>query len=635
VVHLLAQLWLLVVLSALLWLPGQALLVSIGTRGQWPGLQQLIVTLGLGVAFYPVLFYVLRFWAPMLQVGPLWIGLALAVCAGVNLWDFRRHPRVGRGWVALESVAVLVMGMTLLSRLWVAHTMPYPAWTDSLHHVLLTELTANQGQLPTSLAPYFPVDVTMYHLGLYALSASVEWLANVPAHTALLWTAQVMNGLCGLGVYLALDRYVGRLGAVVGAAVVGLFSFQPALYVNWGRFTQVASQAILLIALVVTLDTLLRFADGWPQRSQRTKLIGQALLSGLLGAGICLLHFRVAAFYAPALLLGVLGVFWPRRSAWQALLVGMLWVGGFTLLLILPTLWAALQRYSESLAYAAVVAALDAPARAQSLQQYYEFPASSYLSLAAPGWLWVTAGLAALLGLWQRNRITYFAVGWMALLLLEGYAYRTGIGALMFTNLGAVLIMLYLPLGLLVGAGVEEALRLIPLRWRTKSIIAGVVLLVAAAIPAFQARVRQLEPYRFFVTEADVTAMRWLDAHLPADARIAVNTEFWLPTVPHGTDAGYWLPYFTGRATTAGVMIMYGDYLHQVADWSRLVVRLETNLDALDALYAQGVGYIYIGARGDFASPGLQLDFLRQSKQIQVLYERDGVAILQILPLNR
>ena len=634
------ELWLCLVLAALLWVPGQSLLVLHGSGQRWPGLQQPIVAFGLSVSLYPVLFYALRFWAPAVRLTPWFLWALLLVCAVLLVVQQRRHATPKKRWQLLEWVAVGIVAATLLTRLWVVVAMPYPAWTDSLHHVLLTALTAANGRLPTDLSPYFPVDVKMYHLGLYALSASVEWLAGVEAHTALLWVAQVLNGLCGLGVYLALDRYGGRgqdkVGALVGAAVVGLFSFQPAFYVNWGRFTQVASQAILLIALVVTLETLREFAQEWTlHRGKRPRLIGQALLCALLNAGVFLLHFRVAAFYGPALLLGLLGVGWPYRRQWRALLSALLWIGGFTLLLILPTLWTALQSYIESLAYAAVVNALDPVARSESLQQYYEFPWSSYTLLAAPGWLWAISGVAALIGLLRRNPVTVFSLAWMALLLLEGYAYLFGVAALMVTNLGAVLILFYLPIGLIIGAGVDELITLAPLPWRKRAVAVALTLVLLAALPAGRLRIQQIEPYRFFVTDADIQAMHWLDEHLPPTARIAVNTEFWLPTVPHGTDAGYWLPYFTGRNTTAGVMIMHGEYLRQVAGWSHSVVALESDLSALHTLYDQGIDYIYIGARGDFASPGLQVDFLRQSPEVRVLYEHDGVAILQILPLNR
>lgn len=625
------------VLALLLWLPGHALLLVTKSADRWPGLQLPIVVIGLSTAVYPVLYYGVRFVTPTIGLTPPILWAALALCGVVVIrWSLSQRP-AWTPWQPLEWLAIGLVLLTLTTRLWVAHEHPHPAWADSLHHVLLTGLTADAGRLPNTLIPYFPVDVDMYHLGFYAISGTVQGLTNAPAHMALLWTAQVLNGLGGLGVYLALDRYSGRVGAVVGLATVGLFSFQPAFYVNWGRFTQVASQALLLIAWVMTLATLHSFVLDWSTRSRRTGLLGQALLAGLLTAAVCLLHFRVAAFYAPALLLGVVGYAWRwrGRGQWRLLLIGLTWIGGLTLLLILPTLWTALRAYAETLAYTAAVAASDQGTRAESIARYYDFPWSSFTVLAAPAWLWVLAAVAAIGGLARRNPLTVFALAWMILLLLEGGAYRLGIPALMFTNLGAVLILLYLPIGLLVGTGGEALVQWTPPRWRRGVVAALMVIMLLAALPAARLRVTQLEPYRFFVTAADVAAMTWIQTHIPPDARFAVNTEFWLPNVAHGTDAGYWIPYFTQRETTAGVMIMRGDYLQQVADWSRAVVRLETDPSAVSQLYDMGVEYIYLGARGHFGRPGLNLESLQQWPGLHLLYEHDGVAILQITPQTR
>ena len=59
-------------------------------------------------------------------------------------------------------------------------------------------------------------------------------------------------------------------------------------------------------------------------------------------------------------------------------------------------------------------------------------------------------------------------------------------------------------------------------------------------------------------TGEDIAAMEWIRGHTEPDALFAVNTYFWLPHHPHGTDAGYWIPYFTGRQMTAAVMLLSG-----------------------------------------------------------------------------
>jgi hypothetical protein len=244
------------VLALMLTLPGWAILAVAGGWRMWDRLQRWCVAIGLSIAFYPVLFYGVRAVVPALKPGPYKIAALLVLCAGIIIWRLRRDWRDQVAFDWLEWLVIAIVGMTLFSRCWIIRDYPYAAWSDSLHHVLLTQIAATTGQLPYEMQPYAPIPLNMYHLGLYALSATVQWLAQVPAHSALLWTAQVLSGLCGVGVFLVLDRKVSRFAAVIGVTVVGLLAHQPAFYVNWGRFTQLASQTILLIGWVVSWEAI-------------------------------------------------------------------------------------------------------------------------------------------------------------------------------------------------------------------------------------------------------------------------------------------------------------------------------------------------------------------------------------------
>lgn len=157
-----------------------------------------------------------------------------------------------------------------------------PACTRNSYHALITQLTAEAGRLPSSLAPYFPIPLDMYHLGLHALAATAENLAGVPAHAALLWVGQALNALCGIGVYVWLEAHVGRLGAVVGLITTGLLSFQPALLTSWGRFTPLGSQDILLVAVWLIEEGL----SLWRKPGPRHDIVWSATTAGLLLAGV-------------------------------------------------------------------------------------------------------------------------------------------------------------------------------------------------------------------------------------------------------------------------------------------------------------------------------------------------------------
>lgn len=616
------------VLVALFTLPGWALLSLWSEWRRWATLQRWCIAIGLSLAVYPVLFYGLRALWPTLIVGFWKLACFLILCMGISLWRLRYDWREQFAFDTLEWAALTLVGMTLFTRFWIIRDQPYPAWTDSLHHTLLTQLTAEQGHLPFDMEPYFPIPLGQYHLGLYALTGSFQILTHLPAHTALLWTAQALNGLCGLGVFFALDKHVGRFGAVVGVAVVGLFSHMPAWYVNWGRFTQLASQTILLIAWVVTWEALKAWKTDWSV--QRPTLLWQSGLAALLNGAVFLFHFRVAVFYLPLLALTVLSEFWKTQNRRVWILGGVTLIGFLSLVVILPVVNDALRIYIADKQTAHAIVTTEV---VQAQATYFEFPLSSVPDLAGHKWLLGLAGLSSLVSLARRRWLSAGLLGWGGMLIGLGYTYLLGVPLLNITNLGAVLVGLYLLIGLIIGLAAQQLWIGLSVRWNNQVMRIGLIPIFALAFVTSFFRATEIELYRYFVTPADVTAMQWINANTPSDARFAINTTFWLPRAPIGTDAGYWIPYFTGRQTTAGAMLMNfapTEYVENQLAASYTEKRLETELEALDGLRALGVEYIYLGVHGNFAGPGLSLTSLRDAPGVVVVYEQGGVAILQL-----
>ncbi len=622
------ELRLAIALVAMLILPGWAIL-SLGQRcREWDTLQRWCLAVGVSVAFYPVLFYATRAILPFFQWGPNKIAILLLACAGMLAWRLCVNWREQFAFERLEWIALAVFGMTLFTRFWIIRDQPFPAWTDSLHHTLLTQLTAISGRLPSDMQPYFPVPLGQYHLGLYALSGTLQMLSGAPAHTALLWMAQTLNGLCGLGVYFVLDRAVGRVGAIVGAATVGLFSFQPAWYVNWGRFTQVASQTIILIAWIMTWDAIKAWQKDWAEH--RAEILWKTVVAAIMTASVFLLHFRVAGFYLPLLAISVVWELVRARAdkTTTRFLLGTTVVGVVSLLLISHALWQVLRIYLSATLKAPIISE-DALARTSG---YFVFPWDSVFSIGAEWWMIALAGLGAVIGLFKKNSIVIVSLVWVVILFLIGNAYLLRIAPLAFTNIGAILIMLYLPIGLITGAGIEEALKLFSPDSRERATNIFLTGVLAAGFIASHIRANGTEAYRYFVTSADIAAMNWINQNAPPDARFAINTTWWVG-FPHGTDAGYWIPYFTGRKTTAGTMISplaRAGEADKLVALSRTVQRVHTDPEALRELRVLGVNYVYIGAKGNFAEPGLDAAQLSQTSGASPVYQQDGVSILKI-----
>jgi hypothetical protein len=614
------------ILPILFFVPGWAFLSVNHLWRHWQPLQRWCLAACLSIAFYPVFFYWVRLLFPSLRLGPHKVQFVLVLLGITIIWRLGSYWREQIDFDRWEVLGLLVMAATLFTRYWLLRDHPYPAWTDSLHHTLITHLTATGGRLPNDLQPYSPVPLGMYHLGLYSISGLVQMLAQVPAHTALLLTAQTLNGLCPVGVYLLLDRKINRHGAVIGAVIAGLVSFQPAWYVNWGRFTQLAGQTILLAAVLISWETIRNYTTAWGKNN--LSILVLTGMSCFLNSAVILLHFRVAAFFIS--FLAILIVYEIGRAIKNKRLPYAIWgillIGFGTMLLTIPALKEAVFIYWERTAQASSSISLKKSA-------YFIFPWSTILYLVAPLWLLLLGGVAGVYG-FLKHRLIIGSIIWMVILLIIGSLYILDIPLLAFTNLGAVLIMLYLPLSLIIGAGGGLGAEKLASYWpkvTPKALAISILMVTILFVPI---RLKATEPYRYFVTPADIKAMDWINSSIPQKTIFAINTYFWLPNFPHGTDAGYWIPYFTGHQTTTESMLFslrQKRDREKVADLSKKVINSQTVLANLEILRQHGVEYIYIGNKGNFSGPGLQKEEIGQSSKTQLLYSQEGVSIFKII----
>lgn len=620
----------LLVILAIVLIPGWVIISFSNYWRKWETLQRWFLALCFGIAFWPILYYITRSIFPSLRIGSNKLVVILVFLLVLAVFNLRKNWKEQFLFGDKVWVIIGILLITLSTRLIIAYKFPYLAGDDSLHHTIITNLVATTGKLPYTLLPFDSANLNHYHLGLYALTGPLQLLAGIEPDQSLSWFSQFLNGICGVGVFLFLDRKVSRQAAIFGMLSVGLFSVFPSWFVNWGRFTQLSAQTILLPTVLVTWEALTSIKDEGKSLSRKT--IFELLLAGILNAAVCLLHFRVAVFMLALILIICVSELLNGRKdpgKFKVLLGRIFLIGLITAIFILPTLIAGLESYIDQ---RVVQESTNQGERLLTDQWYYTsgdtdtwkltHKSSPFLAL---GMIGVVAGFFT-----KRNRkISIFTFVWILCLIGFSQLYRLNIYVLAFTNITAILLILYLPIG--IGSGILWNVIFEGKEFgffRQIRAIAIVVLLVFSVI-TYYFRVKDFEPRRAFMTDADKTAMEWIKANTYQDAVFGINSNFLNPTMPYGTDAGYWLPVYAERQTTALTLLSslsddYDFYLER----SKTIPEFYNTGD-LGPLCDYGIDYLYSGAKDPLGS----MDFTKLPnllENIQLIYEKDGVQVIKV-----
>ena len=618
------------IIFALVLIPGWGIISLSNYWRKWDTLQRWFLAICFSIAFWPILYYSSRFIFPSLRIGINKLLVLLSFFVVLIVINFRKNWKEqfvfgDKAWIVLG-----ILFLTLSTRLIVAYQNPYLAGDDPLHHSIITNLVATTGKLPYTLLPFDSANLNHYHLGLYAMTGPLQLLTGIEPDQSLLWFSQFLNGICGVGVFLFLDRKVSRQSAILGMLSVGLFSVFPSWFVNWGRFTQLSAQTILLPAVLVTWEALTSITDG--KQILNRKTIFELLLASFLDAAVCLLHFRVAVFMlALILIICVSELLNAKRdpSKIKILLGRIFLIGLITAVIILPTLKAGLESYIDQ----RVVQVSSSQGESLLTDQWYYSvgdtdtwkltqKSSPFLALGLMG---VFAGLLSK----KNKKLSQIVLVWLLCLIGFSQLYRLNIYVLAFTNITAILLILYLPIGIGWGILWNTIFEEIELRFLTQIRTIAIVLLVLTSVITYYFRINDFEPHRAFMTDADKTAMEWIKANTNQDAVFGINTNFLNPTMPYGTDAGYWLPVYAERQTTALTLLssLSDDYQFYL-ERSKTIPEFYKTGD-LSPLCAYGIDYLYSGAKDPLGSADLTEKIGTQSG-VSLIYDRDGVKIYKI-----
>lgn len=650
--------WLFILLAAgiLFLLPGWALMDLVWRK--WRDLD-FMVKLGIsgsvGLALYPVLFL----WVDLIQLkpGPLLAWLPPLLSAGLLAWRHRRvfgsrtraarrHGEQPAGRVGIHFDArwidvflfLVVILLAAGGRFWVVRTLQVPHWGDSVQHTIMAQLMLDNGGLFSSWQPYAPYVTLTTHYGFSSAVAIMAWLTGLPAEQATLFTGQVLNLMAILAIFpLAYWASNGKRWAGLGALIVsGLLLPVPGMYVNWGRYAQLAGQVILpgIMWMTVTLIEAPR-----PSRKHAAAMAG---LSGMVLAGMALSYYRVPIYYA--LFVAAWLVFWvfmPENrllKAYQSLLISLGIAALVAILLLLPWIPRLLGSNLGEIVAAGIEHATPLETRLADFSNWRFFPdyiPYPYVILALIGAGW---------GLWRRRWGVVAMPLWVVLLVAYFFGGLFQLPAANMLQTYAILIMLYIPVGVLCGflfGGLIEWLMHLSPRWGL--LATGLATLGLALWGGLQqARLGDPVTYALF-TNPDRRALTWIQENTEEDARFLVESfTIYSGRSSVGSDGGWWIPLFGKRQNTMPPQYallneqpVKPGYSAQVTD---LVALLEaqpiSSPQTITTLCTWGITHVYIGQRqGEVGDKSRQLfipgDLLDQPA-FELIYHQDRVYVFEL-----
>ncbi len=632
-------------------LPGWGVLTAV-----WPGwdgdrehspawAEKLALSVGVSLAMYPVLFA----WAGWVNWGlgevftwgvPL---MALAFLA----WRYRQVPMrahlrahwqsMKSEWITLPSfVLILALGLLFLTRFWAIRHVGAGLWGDSVHHTLITQLIVEHGGLFDAWEPYNDLQSFTYHFGFHANAAVFHWLTGVAVPRAVVVFGQLVNVFALWTLIPLANRITGlkkKDAAWAGVAAVilaGLVVNQPAFYVNWGRYTQLAGQAILPVALWLVWDLLEPRTETPPAGGWRRWVVAVVL------CGLALTHYRVMIFAGAFFVAYGLVRVW--RGKLRPIIGHVVGVGALTGILFAP--WLVHLFAGKLVDFLSATLSIPASEPNKTIEVYNQI---GDLRMYLPMWVWWGLLACLLLGLFRRNSNALIVGGWMGLMLLianPGWVGLPGAGAV---NNFSVFIAAYLPAGVLVGAGLAWGMKQVGGLRGVRIVLA--LVLVAVAVRFSPARMAVVEPANYaLATPPDIRAGTWIQEHLPQEALILVNSfaAFEESSVV-GSDGGWWMSLLGQRKTTLPPILYVSetgprpDYLTWINAFTFLIEEKGvTHPDVIAALIERGVTHVYIGQLqgrvGHVTGLVIEPETLLASPHFRPVYHEDRVWVFEFLP---
>jgi len=623
----------------------------------WP--EKLGLSAGLSLAIYPLMLL----WTDIigLHLGAIYAWLPPLAGLGIILWRNRsrfkvnsfphfnlqssRAVNVQAPWADVAYIGILAL--IILTRFWAIRSLDLPMWGDSYQHTMIAQLLVDHGGLFNSWQPYTELTTFTYHFGFHSAVAVFDWITHLSMPDAVLWVGQLLNVLAVMVLYpLATKIGRSRWAGVLAVLVAGLLSPMPMVYVNWGRDTQLAGQVILPVAVWLIWNILMPKPSVAPQQRQGGKWdsIRMWVLGCFSLGGLALTHYRILIL--AIVFLAAFWILYARRDSFRLLLRRTFWLGIGGGLLFLP--WF-IRVFGGRILQ--IFAAQMTTSATQAVESDPQLGNMGNISTYLPVLLWITLFVVIGIGIWRREKATLLISLWWFGNLLVANPYWLGLPGAGAVTSFTVLIAMYIPAAILVGAAASWLIdlknampQLSQMRPRIQTILSlgAAVLLIGVGGLEVRQRVKDVQPSVYaLATRPDVLAAKWIQKNTDPTARLLVNSfPAFQNNVVVGSDGGWWLPLLSERKITVPPII-YGFEKDPWPGYSKQVNALTfaiqakgiQNPDILLQLKERGISYIYIGQlQGQVNSGGplFTVAQLLSDPNFHVVYHQDRVWIFQI-----
>lgn len=637
----LSWLWELILVALLFLIPGWALL-----SGLWPDWaernlgEKTGLAAGLSVVIYPLLILwthlvglnlgLIYAWLPALMgcVFLAWKNRYLVSRMIVNLRQ--RMPLIS--WIQLAPHSslpdlglVIISIMIIIVRLWVSRSIAIPLWGDSYQHTVMAQLLVDHGGLFNSWQPYADLQTFTYHYGFHASVAVYHWLSGMDMPGSTLMVGQWFNVLAVLALYplayrLTQQKWVGTIAVLVAGLLLSI----PMIYINWGRYTQLAGQIVMPGAIYLAWEAL-----DQPKFTWRSMALAAISMSGL-----AITHYRVVIFAA---------CFFPawfiinfKRDSWRGITTRLATLTAISFGLFLP--WF-IHVYGGKL-MESLVKSISVSSQSVSGQ---EINIQGDLLGFLPKSVWLILALCVAWGLWRKEKpILIFCFWWLLVALVVNPQWLNLPGAGILTNF-ALAIAVYIPASILIGSAIGWLIN--HNRWWQAPVfhLGLLILVIAAGVWGSRLRLRDLNiSSGALVTRSDLRAMTWIQTNTPKNSRFLVNSFLaYSNSAVVGSDGGWWLPLLAHRSTSLPPLT-YTSELGPRPDYKTYVNHLTITLqqtglntpEAFSLLKEHGIDYIYIGQRqgqvNNSGAPILIPNLLKNDPDYQEVYHLDRVWIFKV-----